>query len=144
MARWEGFEGIVDFVFITGTDSSIVHDEVETISSFLLSSDWDIGFADGEEMRSETTNKPFEENLEDGGADERVEKSNDCVVHIPERSNADLDNEEGGDGNERGEERGFPDRNNFIAERLDWFILDLICYNFHQMIGRDNVLTYAN
>ena len=50
-------------------------------------------------MRTEATNEPFDEHLEHGCGDERVEQTDDSVVDVPERSNPDLhyQNDEDGD-----------------------------------------------
>lgn len=77
-------------------------------------------------MRTETTNEPFEENLEDGGCDEGIEKTNYGIVHIPERSDANLNNQEGGNGYERCEECSFPNWNDFVTERLDEYMSDVV------------------
>ena len=49
-------------------------------------------------MWSQASDEPFEEDLEDGGCDEAVEKTDDTVVHIPEGADADLHDQNEEDG----------------------------------------------
>lgn len=77
-------------------------------------------------MRTKTTDEPFEENLEDGRCDERIEETDHRIVHIPKRSDADLNNQEGCDWDERCEECSFPNWNDFVTERLSEYMLDIV------------------
>jgi len=45
-------------------------------------------------MGSQSTNEPFQENLEDSSRDERVKNTDSCIVDIPEAADADLAEEE--------------------------------------------------
>jgi hypothetical protein len=56
--------------------------------------------------------------LEDGGADERVEKADDAVVDVPEGADADLHEQDDDDGDDGGEEGGEPDGDDFLAQRV--------------------------
>lgn len=69
-------------------------------------------------MRAQTANEPLDEDLEDGGSDERVEEANGGIVDVPEAAGADLHNEEDGKGDEEGHEGGGPDGDDFIAQRV--------------------------
>ena len=80
MSGWEGLEGIIDVGLIASADCAVVHYSLKAISSACGAS-WDVGFADIEEMRSETTNEPLEFGISIGRS---------CVVevernHVPSR-----------------------------------------------------------
>jgi hypothetical protein len=126
VTRWKGFERIVDLVLITGADRTVIHDLSEAVASFLRCDGGDVGLADGEEVRTETTDQPFEENLEDGSGDERVEESDDCIVGIPERANADLADENDDDGDESAEKCSEPDGDDLFA----YWVCELRVYDF--------------
>lgn len=72
-------------------------------------------------MRSQTADEPLDKDLEDGGGDERVKKTDDGVVDIPERSDADLHHENDEDGNDASKEGGEPDGDDLIAKRISEF-----------------------
>lgn len=88
VTRWHGLEGIVDFVHITRADALVKHDLTVSIGDVAVAAarlDAVVGcanarakvfrdnrLADGEEVRAETANEPFDEDLEDCGGNERV------------------------------------------------------------------------
>lgn len=101
---WERLKRVVDLALITCADIALVHYLSET-TAVLFTVQRDGRFADGQEVRTETTDEPLEEDLEDSGRDETVEKTHDGVVHIPEASDADLHEEEDEDG-DKGSKHG--------------------------------------
>ena len=82
------FKRIIDRVRVSSTDRTIIHDLKESIARSS-----DIWIANSQEMRTKTTNQPFEPDLKDCRSNDRVEQSNNCIVDIPERSYSDLRNE---------------------------------------------------
>ena len=89
VSGWEGFKGIIDCVRISSTDRTIVHDLKKSISRSS-----DIRLTNRQEMGTKTANQPFEPDLKNCSGDNRVEKSDNCIVDIPERSYPDLRNED--------------------------------------------------
>lgn len=75
-------------------------------------------------MRTETANEPFEEDLKDGCCDQGVKEADGGIVDVPERSDADLADEEDGDGDEGSEECCCPDGDDFFAEWVCEFGVD--------------------
>lgn len=69
-------------------------------------------------MRTQATNQPLDKDLEDGSCDERVKQPDDGVVDIPEGADADLHDQEDGDGHEGCQQSGGPDGNNLISQRI--------------------------
>ena len=68
VAGRERFQGIVDFIFFSGAHRAVVHDSVEAVAA-VFAIIRDLRFADGEEVRPQSTYEPFEEDLEHGGGD---------------------------------------------------------------------------
>jgi hypothetical protein len=79
------FKGIVDVVSVAAANAAVEHERFETFTDKV----W-IRVADAKEVRSEATDEPFDEDLEDGRPDHAVEKADDGVVCVPEGSDADL------------------------------------------------------
>lgn len=115
MARREGFKGVVDLILVTGADGAIVHDLAEAVACLLCCDSGNVGLADCEEVRAETADEPFEEDLEDCGGDEGVEEADDGIVHVPEGADSDLADQDDCDGHEGAEESGGPDGDDFFA-----------------------------
>jgi hypothetical protein len=80
-----------------------------------------IGLTHRQEMRPQPTNQPFQKHLEHRRRYQRVQQPDDGVIHVPERADPDLHDEEDGDGDQGGEEGGRPDRDDFLAERVREF-----------------------
>jgi hypothetical protein len=113
----KGLEGVVDLLLVAGADVAGVVNLLEARAVVaLVASQADVGLADGEEVGAQTTDEPLEEDLEDGGGDERVEQTNGGVVDVPEGADANLHDEEDDNGDDAGEERGEPDGDDFVAE----------------------------
>jgi hypothetical protein len=72
-------------------------------------------------VRSQAADEPLDKDLEDGGADERVKETDNSVVDVPERSNADLHHKNDEDGDDAGEKGGEPDGDDLIAKRVSKF-----------------------
>ena len=53
--------------------------------------------------------------MEDGSCNQRVEKSNDGIICIPERSNADLADQDNSNRNQGAQESSSPDGDDFVA-----------------------------
>ena len=66
-------------------------------------------------MRAKAANEPFNEDLEDGGGNKRVEKADGGVIYVPEAADADLADEEDDNRDEDGEEGGSHYGNDFVA-----------------------------
>lgn len=83
MTTGEALERIVNGFRVPRADTAIVHNLLKTVANFdaVIGDD---GGADGEEVRAEATDEPFQEDLKYGGGDEAVEQANDCIVNIPE------------------------------------------------------------
>lgn len=113
MARGHGFECVVDFVFVACADAAVVHDLAVPVADGEGVEGW---AADVEEMGTETSDKPFYEDLEYGSGDQGVEKADCGVVYVPETADADLADEEDDDGHEDGEHGCGPDGDDFVTE----------------------------
>jgi hypothetical protein len=59
VARWEGLEGVVDFILVAGADFAVVHYLAEAVACFLGCDFGDVGLADCEEVGSKTADEPF-------------------------------------------------------------------------------------
>ena len=70
VAGWKGFEGVIDLVDVAAADVSLKHDVSVAIAA--CGDKGGVGVADGEEVRTQATDEPFEEDLEDSGGDERI------------------------------------------------------------------------
>jgi hypothetical protein len=121
----------VNLLLVASTDAAVEHNGAEAVGNVsaggarglecvgvVFEVGGDHGLADSKEVRTETSNEPFDENLEDGCHDERVEQTNGGVVDIPERPDPDLADEEDGEGNEEGHERSRPDGDDLVAKRV--------------------------
>ncbi|KAI6765756.1 hypothetical protein HG530_006826 [Fusarium avenaceum] len=120
VATGHGLKRIVDLILVTSADvRGVVELEVSlvVVSSHGASS-LHVGLADGKEVRSETTDEPLDKDLEDGGGDEGVEKTDGGVVDIPEAADSDLHHEENEDGNKSSQHGGSPDGNDLSTERV--------------------------
>lgn len=90
VTRGEGLETVVDGVWVAGADVTREHDLLEASAVVLIPDEGGVGLAYGEEVGTQATNEPLEEDLEDGGGDERIKDTDNGIVGIPERTNADL------------------------------------------------------
>lgn len=90
VARGEGLKTVIDGVWVACADIPSKVDLFKSGSVVLILDQGGVGLADGEEVGAQTTNKPLEEDLEDGSGDEGVEEANDGVVGVPEGTDADL------------------------------------------------------
>lgn len=99
VTRGEGFQAVVDGVWVAGADVAREHDLLEASAVVLVLDEGDVGLADGEEVGAQAANEPLEEDLEDSSADERVQNTDDGIVGVPEGADADLhaENDEDGD-----------------------------------------------
>ena len=118
MSTGHRLERIVDLALVTSEDiGSVVELEVSlVVVSSHGSSALHIRLADDEEVRSETTDEPLDEDLEDSGSDKRVEKTDGSVVEVPEAADADLHASEDEDGDQSSKHGGSPDRNDLASE----------------------------
>ena len=123
VARRHGLEAVVDSVSVSGADLRRVIDLLEPggvvaspLGAGVVGGEGDIRLAHGQEMRPQTADQPFDKYLEDGGSDQGVEETDDGVVDIPERANADLHDEEDKDRHEGGEQRSGPDGDDLLAK----------------------------
>lgn len=95
MAGWKRGHSILQGLLIgIGTHISCVHDlvkpdTVET-SGVMCGRSGDIGLADVEEVRTETTDELFNNDLEQSTKNESVQHAHDAVVHVPETADANL------------------------------------------------------
>jgi hypothetical protein len=113
-----GLKSIVDLGLVTSAD---IGGEVELEITLVVvsahgSSTLHVRLADDEEMRSETTDEPLNEDLEDSGGDKRVEKTDGSVVEVPEAADADLHHSEDEDGDQSSKHGGSPDGNDLASE----------------------------
>ena len=121
VTRWHRLERVVDLLAVPCADTPVEHDLAVTVGSVAAECravfnavvitanrrenvGWDDGLAYGEEVRSQTTNEPLDEDLEDGSGDERVQQTDSGVVDVPERAGTDLHNEEDSEWDEEGHE----------------------------------------
>lgn len=72
VTRWERFQRVIDLVFITSADSTVVHDLSQPIAGLLRRDRGNVWLANSEEVRAQASDKPFEEDLEDGSGDDGV------------------------------------------------------------------------
>lgn len=117
VARRHGFKRVVNLVDVASANVALEHDSPEALTAL----GGDLGrvrVADGEEVRSETANQPFDKDLEDCGTDEGVEKTDDGVVAVPEGPNAGLHAEDDENRDQRGQEGREPDGHDFMAQRV--------------------------
>lgn len=119
VTRGHGLETVVDLLPVTCADAAVEHDLAVAVGNVAIDAklvtvvcftetkairdDW---LADSEEVRSQTTNEPLDEHLENGSSDERVQKTDRRVVDVPEAAGADLDDQEDEEWNEEGHECG--------------------------------------
>lgn len=69
-------------------------------------------------MGSKTSDQPLDEYLKDGGRDERIEQTDGGIIHIPKASDADLADEEDGDGDQGTQKRSSPDGDDLVPQRI--------------------------
>lgn len=124
VTRRHRLERIINLIRITSADILGVVNLGETLRRVALfgnlgvGSASNVGLADGQEVRAQATDKPLDEDLEDGGGDEAVQKTQDAVVDVPKRADANLHAQDDEDGNDGGQEGGEPDGNDFLAHRV--------------------------
>jgi hypothetical protein len=68
------------------------------------------------ESTKHTSNEPLDEDLENGGNNQGVQKTNGSVVDVPEAADADGADQEDSKGNEESHESSSPDRNDLVAK----------------------------
>lgn len=123
MSRWKALKRVIDFVDVPSADAAVVHDLAEAIADLCALVDdgfknsW-IRSAHVQKMRPQAANQPLEEDLEDSSADERVEKANNSVVHVPEAADANLHDEKDGNWDQSTEHGSRPDGNDLVARRV--------------------------
>lgn len=125
VARRERLERIIDLVLIARADLRRVVYLVETGSvvrgallALGVAGQADVGLADVEEVGAQAADQALEEDLEDGGRDERVQQAEDAVVDVPERPHPDLHEQDHDDGDHGRQERRQPDRDDLLAQRV--------------------------
>lgn len=119
VAAGHALQAVVDLLAVAGADVGSEVDVLETTDAVRGSPDKRrVGLAHVEEVRAQTANEPLDEDLEDGGRDQAVENTEAGVVEVPEGAHANLHDQEEEDGDERGEKRGRPDGNDFLAKRI--------------------------
>lgn len=117
MAAGERLQAVVNLVWVSRADVAGVVDLREAAPvEALVGHAADVRLADVEKVRAEAANEPLAEDLEDGGGDERVQKTDDTVVDVPEGADADLHHQDDRDGDDGSEERSEPDGDNLLAE----------------------------
>lgn len=116
VTRWEGLERVIDLLLVACADIWAVVDLPESIAH-LVAIDRYRRLAYVKEVRAETSDEPLEEDLEHSGSLHGVDEPDDCVVHIHERADTDLADEEDHDGDKDTEHSSSPDGDDLIAER---------------------------
>lgn len=122
----ETLERVVDLLHIAGANLLGNVQALESSGAVsgagdatLASSDTrQIGLASLEEVRAQATDEELDEDLENGGANEGVEKADDSVVDVPEGADADLHEKDDADGDDGSEEGSKPNGNDFVAHRV--------------------------
>jgi hypothetical protein len=102
MSRRKRLQSIVDLLLIARADLAIVHDLAVSIPCDL--SGHKARSANGQKVRTKTSNEPFQEDLKHGCSDQRVKQADYGVVHVPKRLDADLHEEENDDRDEHGQQ----------------------------------------
>jgi hypothetical protein len=113
-------KSIVDLALVTSADvRSVVELQISlvVVSSHAARS-FHVRLADLEEVRSETTNEPLDEDLENSSGDERVEKTDSGVVEVPETADTDLHHQEDEDGDQSSQHSSSPNGNDLSTERV--------------------------
>ena len=72
MTAGHRLQGVVDLFLVASTDAAIIHDLSEPVAN-LGAADRQGGLANGQKMRAQTTDKPFDEDLENGSGNQGVE-----------------------------------------------------------------------
>jgi hypothetical protein len=128
VTRGHGLESVVDLGLVTRTDAAVEHDlavAIGNVSGKLVvrvcvggveSASWDDRLADGEEVGTKSSNEPLDEDLEDSGDNQGVEKTNGSVVDVPEAAHTDGADEEDDKRNKEGQESSSPDGDDLVAE----------------------------
>ena len=118
MSTRHALQAIVDLVLVARADAAVEHDLAVAVCDVALRDHvgGDDGLADCEEVGAQTADKPFDEDLEDGGGDEGVEEADGGIVDVPEGAHADLADEEDSEGDEEGHEGRGPDGDDLITE----------------------------
>jgi hypothetical protein len=70
VTRRHRLQAVVDLILVTSADLTIVHDLAVPITDLQSS---DVGLANSEEVRTQSTDEPLDEDLEDGSGNERVQ-----------------------------------------------------------------------
>ena len=124
VARRHRLERVVDLIRVARADILCIINLGETLRRVSSLGDArvgrarDVGLADRQEMRAQAADQPLDEDLENGGGDQRVQQAQDAVVDVPEGANADLHAQDDEDGDHGGQEGGQPDRDDFLAHRV--------------------------
>jgi hypothetical protein len=129
VTRRHRLETVVDLVLVTCADAAVEHDLAVAVGNVAVYAAIDaivccahaetVGddrLAHGEEVRAQTTDEPLDEDLEDGGDDERIEQTYGGVVDVPEAAGTDLHNQEDNEGYEESQQSSSPDGHNFVPE----------------------------
>lgn len=125
MTAGHGLKTVVNLVLVTSADLASEVNVLEALgvvailgNARVLAGKSRVGTADGQEVRTQATNEPLDEDLEDSRADEGVEKTDDGVVGIPEGPDAHLHAEDDEDGDQSSQESGSPDWDDLLAKRV--------------------------
>lgn len=118
VTRRHRLEAVVDLLLVARADAAVEHDLAVAVGNVARGTHvlWDHRLAHGEEVRAETSDEPFDEDLEDGRGDEGVQETDGCIVHVPEAADADLADEEDGDGDQGCHEGGSINGNDLVAQ----------------------------
>lgn len=121
----ERLERIIDLVLVARADLRRVVYLIEAggvvrgaLLALGVAGQADVGLADVEEVGAQAADQALEEDLEDGGRDERVQQAEDAVVDVPERPHPDLHEQDHDDGDHGRQERRQPDRDDLLAQRV--------------------------
>lgn len=117
VSRRHALKRIIDLLFVTCADAAVVHDLTIPVSGGHVERR-ELWFADGQEMGTEASNQPLDENLEHSSRDETVQQANSRIIDIPEASDANLTDQEDGERDEERQESSGPDWDDFVAHRV--------------------------
>lgn len=119
VATWESLKAVVNLVWVARTNFlGIVQLQVAFLVVTLVIRQADIWLADIQEVWTQASDKPLDEDLENGGRDERVQETNNSIVEVPEGANSDLHQEKDEDGDQARQQGGGPDGDDFISQRI--------------------------
>ena len=118
--RWHGLQTIIDLVLVARADAAVEHNRAEPIRHVAMRDEVgrDHRLADSEEVRTQSTDEPLDEDLEDGCGDERVQQADGGVIDVPEAAGSDLHDQEDEEGDEEGHQSSRVDGNDLVAHRV--------------------------